>query len=137
MADKQPGEFGYQDTSLQAMGGDVGLRRLVDAFYDAMERLPEAATVRALHPENLALSRDKLAAFLTGWLGGPKRYQERWGPIRIPIAHAHLPIGTEERDAWMKCMTVAIDAQPVAHEFREYFLREIAVPAERCRNQRP
>lgn len=133
--DKQPGEYGYQDTSLQAMGGEAGLRRLVDRFYDCMDSLPEAQTIRAMHPTDLTESRDKLAAFLTGWLGGPKRYRERWGPIRIPVAHRHLPIGAAERDAWLLCMQHAIADMPVADDFKTYFLREIAVPAERCVNQ--
>ena len=106
-------------------------RRLVDLFYDAMQTRPDARTIVAMHPADLSLSRDKLAAFLTGWLGGPKRYREHWGPIRIPPAHAHLVIGTVERDAWLACMQVAIDAMDVADDFRAYFMREIAVPANR------
>ena len=114
-----------------AMGGEAGLRVLVDRFYDAMETLPEASTIRGMHSGDLSLSRDKLAAFLTGWLGGPKRYSERWGPIRIPPAHAHLSIGTAERDAWLQCMQQAIDSMPITDGFRAYFMREIAVPANR------
>jgi len=131
MVERSPGEYGYEDTSLQAMGGEQGVRRLVDLFYDAMATRPAAATIREMHPGDLSLSRDKLAAFLTGWLGGPKRYRERWGPIRIPPAHAHLSIGAQERDAWLDCMQVAVDAMDVSDDFRAYFMREIAVPANR------
>lgn len=131
VADRKPGEYGYQDTSLRAMGGEAGVRRLVDAFYDAMETLEEARTIRAMHPPDLALSRDKLAAFLVGWLGGPKRYREQWGPIRIPPAHAHLPIGPAERDAWLACMQIAVDSVELEDSFRAYFMREIRVPAQR------
>ena len=114
------------------MGGEAGLRQVIDRFYDAMDSLPEAATIRAMHPADLSLSRDKLAAFLTGWLGGPKRYNERWGTIRIPAAHGHLAIGSAERDAWLMCMQAAIDGMPVTDDFRAYFMREIAVQANRC-----
>lgn len=131
MVQRQPNDFGYEDTSLTAIGGEQGLRVLVDRFYDVMEALPEATTIRAMHPDDLTLSRDKLTAFLTGWLGGPKRYSERWGPIRIPPAHAHLSIGAAERDAWLDCMRRAIDSMPVSDDFRAYFMREIAVPANR------
>lgn len=134
---KQPGEYGYEDTSLRAMGGETGVRALVDRFYDAMERRPDARRILEMHPEDLALSRDKLAAFLTGWLGGPKRYRERWGKIQIPVAHRHLDIGPEERDAWLACMEEAIADMPVADDFRTYFLREIAVPANRAMTRRP
>ena len=118
------------------MGGEPGVRRLVDLFYDAMESRPEARRILEMHPTDLALSRDKLAAFLTGWLGGPKRYRERWGKIQIPVAHRHLDIGAEERDAWLACMQQAIDAMPIDDEFRAYFMREIAVPANRVMTRR-
>ncbi len=131
MPERKPGEFGYEDVSLQAMGGEPGVRRLVDLFYDAMESRPGAQRIRAMHPEDMSESRDKLAAFLTGWLGGPKRFRERWGKIQIPVAHRHLDIGATERDAWLACMQVAIDAMSVSEGFRAYFMREIAVPANR------
>ena len=131
MAEKKPGEYGYQDTSLRAMGGEAGVRSLVDRFYDAMETRPEARAIRRMHASDLTLARDKLTTFLIGWLGGPKRYRERWGPIRIPAAHAHLPIGPAERDAWLACMQEAIDGMPVAEDFKVYFMRAIAVPAHR------
>lgn len=131
MVERKPGDYGFEDTSLKAMGGEQGVRKLVDLFYDAMETRPDAQTIREMHPGDLSLSRDKLAAFLTGWLGGPKRFRERWGPIRIPPAHAHLAIGTSERDAWLACMQEAVDAMEVAEDFRAYFMREIAVPANR------
>ncbi|MBV1859797.1 MAG: hypothetical protein KUG77_15405 [Nannocystaceae bacterium] len=95
-----------------------------------MEQLPEAARILAMHPD-IPLARDKLAVFLTGWLGGPKRYKERWGPIRIPAAHAHLPIGQDEHDAWLTCMDAAVDRMPVPDDFNTYFKREIRVPAGR------
>lgn len=112
------------------MGGEAGLRQLVDHFYDLMAELPEAANVLVMHPD-VPLARDKLAAFLTGWLGGPKRYSERWGSVRIPVAHAHLPIGQAEHDVWLACMDGAVDRMPVAADFKAYFKREIRVPAAR------
>lgn len=131
MQTHNPGKYGFEDTSLIAMGGEEGVRRLVDRFFDAMETRPDARRIREMHPKDLSLSRDKLAAFLTGWLGGPKRYRERWGQIQIPVAHRHLDIGPSERDAWLACMQEAIDAMAVAEDFRAYFMREIAVPANR------
>lgn len=111
------------------MGGEEGVRKLVDHFYDAMQGLPQAQTVLEMHPADLTLSREKLAAFLTGWLGGPKRYHEKWGPIWIPPAHAHLKIGPAERDSWLLCMQHAIDAMDVAPDFKAHFMKAIAVPA--------
>ncbi len=127
--------YGTGDASFQAAGGVAGIRQLVDDFYDLMEGLPEAQEIRAMHPAALTQSRDKLARFLCGWLGGPKLYREKYGPIRIPSAHAHLNIGTKQRDAWLSCMQQALEQQPYAASFKTYLLKQLAVPAERCRTQ--
>lgn len=125
--------YGNGDASFQAAGGEAGLARLVDAFYDEMDRAPVAARIRAMHAPDLALSRDKLKVFLAAWLGGPNLYRQKFGPISIPGVHAHLDIGPDERDAWLACMQHAVSAQPWAEDFKQYFLRAIAVPAERVR----
>lgn len=131
----QQRQYGEGDASFQAAGGEAGIRQLVNDFYDAMQSLPEARRILALHPEDLTPSRDKLYRFLCGWLGGPKLYREKYGPIIIPAAHRHLPIGTEERDTWLLCMRKALEKQPYTDGFKSYLLAQLAVPAERCRNQ--
>jgi len=127
--------YGTDDASFLAAGQFDGIKALVDAFYDAMDSLPEAQTIRAMHPDDLSESRDKLTRFLCGWLGGPKLFSEKYGPIRIPVAHRHLDIGPAERDAWLKCMQVAANAQPYKEDFKEYLLQQLWVPAERSRNR--
>ena len=47
-------------TPYELLGGDVGVRRLVDRFYDLVDTAPEAATIRTLHARSLEASRDKL-----------------------------------------------------------------------------
>ncbi len=127
--------YGTLDASYQAAGQFEGLVKLVNDFYDLMDTLPEAQTIRAMHPSDLTVSRDKLARFLSGWTGGPRLFAETYGPISIPSAHRHLSIGESERDAWLLCMEKALEKQPYAPEFRQYLLKQLAVPAERCRNQ--
>lgn len=126
-------EYGVEDGSFRAAGGIDGIRRLVDDFYDLMDEREGALTIRRMHPEDLEESRDKLARFLCGWLGGPKRYREKYGPISIPKAHAHLTVGEAERDAWLLCMAEAIERQPYPLDFALYLMRELRVPAERIR----
>jgi len=129
--------YGQGDTSFQAAGGEPGIQALVEDFYTIMDGWPPAAEIRAMHPEDLAISKDKLARFLSGWLGGPKRYQQKYGSIRIPVAHQHLAIGYAERDAWLACMAQAVAKQDYAPTFKQYLLAQLAIPAERCRNQAP
>lgn len=131
--ESSPPRYGEGDASFRAAGGEAGIRRLVDRFYEVMSERPDAARIRRMHPRDLSESRDKLARFLTGWLGGPKRYSEKYGSIRLPRAHARFAIGETERDAWLDCMAEALADQPLAEEFKRYLLRELAVPAERIR----
>lgn len=127
--------YGVEDASYRAAGGEAGIRKLVDDFYDAMDQLPVAKKIRAMHPADLTASRDKLARFLCGWLGGPKLYAEKYGPINIPQAHNRFEIGSSERDAWLLCMEEALKHQPYAAEFKKYLLEQLYVPAERSRNR--
>lgn len=130
----EPPRYGDGDASFQAAGGVAGIQRLVDDFYALMEQLPEARAIRALHPPDLAVSRDKLARFLCGWLGGPKLFRAKYGPIRLPSAHRPFHIGVQEREAWLRCMERALDRQPYAAEFRRYLLAQLYVAAERIRH---
>ncbi|WP_114416682.1 group II truncated hemoglobin [Marinospirillum perlucidum] len=127
--------FGEEDVSYQAAGGEEGIRKLCRAFYQAMESLPEAAGIRAMHKEDLSESEDKLSWFLFGWLGGPKRYQDKYGSIVIPQAHAHLDIGPQERDAWLACMQQALDQQDYTEEFKAYVMQSLWMPAELSRTR--
>ena len=127
--------YGTGDASFQAAGGEAGLRRLVDNFFDRMGSDERFATIFALHPEDKAVSRDKLARFLCGWLGGPKLYNEKYGAIGIPRVHAHLPIGTAERDQWLTCMSESVAEQPFAPDFRKYLMEQLYVPAEAVRRR--
>lgn len=130
---EQAATYGQGDASFQAAGMQAGIRKLVDDFYDVMEQHNEADKIRKMHPVDLEESRDKLALFLCGWLGGPRLYPEKYGQISIPRAHAHLRIGSTERDAWLLCMEQALKSQPYTDDFKVYLLKQLAVPAERCR----
>jgi hemoglobin len=124
-------QYGVGDASYRAAGGIEGLRRLVDDFYRAMDELPTAAEVRAMHPASLESARDKLACFLSGWLGGPRLFAEKYGAIGNPSFHAQWPIGPTQAEAWLACMAVAIARQDYAADFAEYLLAQLRVPAQR------
>ncbi len=88
-----------------------------------------------MHGADLTPMVERLSAFLCGWLGGPRLYQERYGSISIPKFHSPFAIGAAERDAWLHCMQIAVDEQPWREDFKQYLMVQLAVPAERCRNR--
>jgi hemoglobin len=101
------------DSSFTRLGGEGGVRALVDRFYDLMDLEPAFSGVRALHPADMAGSRDKLFWFLCGWLGGPNHYVERFGHPMLRARHLPYAIGIKERDEWMACMTQAMQEQQI------------------------
>ena len=117
------------------IGGDDGVRRLIDRFYDLMDARPDAAEVRALHPPALDSSRDKLHLFLIGWLGGPPLYVERFGHPRLRARHLPFSIGARERDQWMQCMTQALDETVADGELRGFLGAAFAQLADHMRNR--
>ena len=131
MPDIQP--YGHDDNSFQSAGGEDGLQKLVEEFYSVMSSEPKASHIRQMHPEDLTESIDKLARFLSGWLGGPKRFREKYGSISIPKVHSHLVVLESERDAWLICMHRALASQPYTDSFKAYMLEQLFIPAERIR----
>ena len=87
MLDKIQEVGGSTSTFYQLFGGENGgtekIRNLVETFYDIMSTDPQAATILALHPSDLTSSREKLFMFLTGWMGGPQLYIQRYGHPRL------------------------------------------------------
>lgn len=125
--------YGDGDATFRALGGVDGIRSLVEKFYHEMDTLPEARRIREMHPSNLEVSIDKLARFLCGWTGGPKLFSEKYGPIKIPMAHQHLAVDESERDAWLLCMKRALDQMDYPDDLKRYMLEQLFVPAERVR----
>ena len=124
------------DLSLYEMlGGETGLRSLVDRFYDLMDSAPEAAKIRAFHAQSLKQSREKLFMFLSGWSGGPQLYIERFGHPRLRMRHMPFSIGTAERDEWLWCMNKALDESGLNPRVIEYLKNHFKEAANFMRNQ--
>ena len=90
-------------TVYEAIGGEGGVRKLVDCFYELMETLPEGQAARAIHPADLSDSKQKLFEYFSGWLGGPQLFVERRGPPMLRARHLHAPIAAPEIESWLFC----------------------------------
>ncbi|WP_370624375.1 hypothetical protein [Polynucleobacter sp. AP-Melu-500A-A1] len=62
-----------------SIGGIDKVEELVDRFYDLMVLDPSLTELRAMHPQDISSSREKLKFFLTGWMGGPDIYSPKYG----------------------------------------------------------
>ena len=130
------------DTPFDRFGGAATgaetVRALAEHFYDAMSRTePALAQLHSCDPDGRVDqgSRDRFAMFLVGWLGGPQDYTAQHGHPRLRMRHAHLPLGTEMRDAWLRAMRIALDECAVEADVRAYLDARFTEVAEMLRNR--
>ncbi|MFN9744927.1 MAG: group II truncated hemoglobin [Betaproteobacteria bacterium] len=122
-------------TPFERLGGEPGVRALVDRFYDLMDLEPRFAQLRAVHPTTLDAARDKLFWFLCGWLGGPDHYVERFGHPRLRARHLPYAIGSVERDQWMGCMLQAMQDEGVEPALMQRLAEALYGTADWMRNR--
>jgi hemoglobin len=124
-------------TAFELIGGADEVRALVERFYDAMsEHEPELAALHRLDAAGKVdrESRDRFALFLIGWLGGPQDYMALHGHPRLRMRHAKVPVGVGFRDAWLRCMQRALDAEEITGEVRVFLDNRFAEVADFLRN---
>jgi hemoglobin len=89
------------------VGGSKTFRAIVSRFY---QQVAEDPVLRPLYPEeDLGPAEERLRMFLEQYWGGPRTYSEQRGHPRLRMRHAPFRIGPIERDAWLRCMRVAVD----------------------------
>jgi hemoglobin len=111
-------------TLFEAAGGEATFRRIVNRFYEAVASDP---VLRPLYPQDLEESQRRLALFLMQYFGGPSTYSEERGHPRLRMRHLPFTIGQAERDAWVRHMTAAVEAEtlplPLEAALLDYFDR--------------
>ncbi|MEZ0237723.1 MAG: group II truncated hemoglobin [Methylophilaceae bacterium] len=114
------------------IGGEAGVKQLVETFYDLIEQHPEGHAVNLLHlrGHGVAHSRVEQFNFLSGFLGGPNLYAEKYGHSNVRFMHEHVEINAAAKDAWLTCMDMAIDEVGYAPELKEELMRNFTVVAD-------
>lgn len=123
------------NTPYQLLGGEDGVRRLCNAFYDNLERLPEAADIRAMHARDTTAIRQKLFEYLSGWFGGPGLYAQKYGSICMTSPHKSFAIGPKERDQWLLCMDRALEDIGASEELKAMLKEPMQGIADAIRNR--
>lgn len=130
--------LGPDHTPFDRLGREASVA-LAHRFYDHMDA-HEPALV-ALHRTDESKTkvapgvREAFALFLVEWLGGPNEYSAKHGHPRLRMRHAHVPVDAAMRDAWLRCMTAALDHESVDEEVRAYLGRRFAEVADFLRNR--
>lgn len=109
------------------VGGAPVFHRMVARFYEAVA---EDEVLRPLYPEeDLRPAEERLRMFLEQYWGGPRTYSDRRGHPRLRMRHSPFRIGPFERDAWLRCMRVAVDDSGMDDAHREQFWTYITYAA--------
>lgn len=89
------------------VGGAPVFDKLVARFY---EEVKTDDVLLPLYPEqDLGPAEVRLRMFLEQYWGGPRTYSDQRGHPRLRMRHNPFKIGPIERDAWLRCMRIAVD----------------------------
>lgn len=114
-----------------AVGGAETFHAIVSRFY---ELVADDEILRPLYPEeDLSGAEERLRMFLEQYWGGPRTYSDRRGHPRLRMRHVPFRITPIERDAWLRCMHIAIDeidSFTLADEHRRELLDYLQVAAD-------
>ena len=125
-----------QKTPYELIGKEEGIREFANAFYDAMDELPEAEHIRKMHDQSLEDIKEKLFEYLNGWFGGPHLYKDKYGKICLTDPHKPYPISEDARDQWLYCWDKAMDKVGASDELKSMVKDPIFRMADFMVNQR-
>lgn len=87
--------------------GDEKLMQLLRTFYDKVFVSPVIGPLFTKTPRETII--DKQFCFLSQFLGGPPRYNEKYGYPKMRARHMEHHITPEGRDEWLKLMKESIE----------------------------
>lgn len=95
--------------------GDDNLMKLVTHFYDLVQK---NSILSPLFKDDFDRIRDKQFCFLSQFLGGPPRYNEKYGHPRMRMRHLPHPIDEKAKEEWLKCMKEAIQTLEISDDLK-------------------
>ncbi|MNW46473.1 Group 2 truncated hemoglobin YjbI [compost metagenome] len=108
------------------LGGEETIRRLVEAFYPRVQREP---LLGPLFPEDITPVMEKQFMFLSQFFGGPSLYSDAVGHPMMRARHLPFPVTQERAEAWLACMSTALEEIGVEEPLREFVLERLSGPA--------
>ncbi len=128
---------GNRGFSMIALAVKTAFRSLVETFYDIIEFEPEGRALHLLHlrGHGVAHSRIEQFNFLSGFLGGPRLYVEKFGHSNVREMHEHVEIDAAARDQWLNCMSMAIDRVGLPPAVKEDLMANFTRVAFMLRNK--
>ncbi len=108
------------------LGGQQGVRKLVESFYPKVLKDPLLAP---LFPKEISSVMDKQELFLSQFFGGPDLYTAEFGHPRMRARHMPFTITPMHADAWLSCMSQALEETVDSEPLREAVIERLRVSA--------
>jgi hemoglobin len=109
MSDEETSSGEANKASLfERIGGEDGVRAVVERFYDLMEHEPNYAELRGMHDADLLPMRVSLTQFLSAWLGGPRTWFESRPGTCIMSMHRSMAVSKTVATQWVQAMSRAM-----------------------------
>ncbi|MCG9698376.1 group II truncated hemoglobin [Shewanella sp. Isolate11] len=135
VSNKQTQRDPNQSNAYDRIGGERVIQALARQFYLQMHILPETQPLLAMHRSPISESEQKLFEFLSGWLGGPQLYQQKYGHPALRARHMPFAIDKALRDQWLLCMKKAIEIEISEAQHQQAIYQAISTLADHMRNQ--
>ncbi len=114
------------------VGGAPVFEKLVARFY---QEVAQDEVLRPLYPEeDLGPAEVRLRMFLEQYWGGPRTYSDQRGHPRLRMRHVSFKVGPIERDAWLRCMRIAVDEADLDEAHRQQLWQYLQYAAQSMLN---
>ena len=110
----------------ELMGGESGIRRLVEAFYPFVLADPDLGP---LFPEDIESVQEKQFQFLSQFFGGPALFTEEHGHPMMRARHMHIPNTPKLAKAWLACMAQALHKTGTDPQLSAMLMERLQAPA--------
>lgn len=117
----------FRPSVYRKIGGRKKISLIVDRFYFIMQNDPLArdCLLTHPHPDQLEIPAEKLKDFLSGWLGGPQLFMQKYGHPRMRMRHMKFPISTAAREQWLYCMRKSLEENQVPESIKSEMMRAL------------
>lgn len=108
------------------LGGEKAIQQLVEAFYPKVKANP---LLGPLFPEDIEPVMEKQFMFLSQFFGGPSLFSDAFGHPMMRARHLPFPVTRERAEAWLACMTKALEETGVENELKDLVIKRLSGPA--------
>lgn len=119
-------------TLYELIGGAETVRNLVETFYGLVAEHPD---LDPIFPDDYTETIEKQYLFLTQFLGGPNLYTQVHGQPMLRARHLPFPITPQRAEAWLACMSQAMDEIGMEGPAREVIFTRLTQVARHMVNQ--